>query len=138
MGFRDNLATGRVAFAPWPGPVGDLWPLIDIHAHPTRQDSSPIALMEGMSLGKPVVTTRIGGIHEIISHEETGLLIPPDDVEALTQSLARLLGDPAWAQRLGAAAQARHRAHYAPAVMARGQEAVYDTVWAHPARRSAR
>ncbi|MCB9764500.1 MAG: glycosyltransferase family 4 protein [Alphaproteobacteria bacterium] len=129
-----NQMEDRVAFVSYPGPIGDLWQLIDIHAHPTRQDSSPIALMEGMSLGKPVVTTLIGGIHEIITNEETGLLIDADDGEALYRSLRRLLGEPAFAARLGAAAKARHRKNHSQETMARNQEAVYDEVWAAPFR----
>ena len=115
----------RVRFVSWPGPVGDVWQIIDVHAHPTRRDSSPMALMEGMSLGRPAVTTKIGGIPEIVTNEETGLVIAPDDVDALAGALLRLLGDEALARRLGQAAHARYLARHQPATMARAIEALY-------------
>lgn len=126
-GLRD-----RVHFVSYPGPIGDVWQLIDVHAHPTRRDSSPMALMEGMSLGKPVVTTKIGGIEEIVTNEETGLVIAPNDVDALGTALIRLLSDEALARRLGQAAFARYQARHRPETMARAIERLYREVHADP------
>ena len=127
LGLQD-----AVRFVSWPGPIGDIWQLVDIHAHPTRQDSSPMALMEGMSLGRPAVTTRVGGIADIVEDGRTGFVLEPDDLDGLTRALGRLLDAPGLAAQLGAAAHDRFSAHHRPEVMARGIEAVYAQVHADP------
>ncbi len=64
-------------------------------------------LAEAMACGLPIVATNGGGFRELIEHERSGLLVARNDAGELTQGLTRLLGDPAGAQRLGAAARAR-------------------------------
>jgi glycosyltransferase involved in cell wall biosynthesis len=127
----------RVRLAPYPGPIGDVWPLVDIHAHPTLLDSSPIALLEGMSLGKPAVTTRVGGIHELVRDGETGIVLPPGDAGPLADALLRLLHRPEEAVRLGRNARARHRTGYTPQVMARRIEDLFEEVHGAPRGRVA-
>ena len=66
-----------------------------------------VVLVEALSFSRPVVASRSGGIVDVIRHEETGLLVPPADPEALARSIGRLLDDPALARRLGEAGR-RH------------------------------
>jgi glycosyltransferase involved in cell wall biosynthesis len=66
---------------------------MDVFAFPSRLEGSPNAVLEAMASGVPVVATRIGGVVDLIEHEETGLLVPPDDAEALSMAVDRLLGD---------------------------------------------
>jgi glycosyltransferase involved in cell wall biosynthesis len=54
----------------------------------------PVVLMEAMAAGVPVVATRIAGIPELVCDNESGLLVSPGDVDALTNAIRRLLGDP--------------------------------------------
>jgi len=72
-----------------------------------RQDGIPVSLMEAMALERPVVASALSGIPELVLHERSGLLIPPGDARALADALARLAGDPALRQRLGAAGRQR-------------------------------
>ena len=58
-----------------------------------------------MAAGKPIITSDIGAIPEIVRHEENGLLVSPGNVDELTGALSRLLGDGALSARLGATAQ---------------------------------
>lgn len=80
---------------------------IDALALPCRvapdgdRDGVPVALMEAMARGVPVVTTAVGGIGELVEDGRTGLLVPPDDPIALRASLARLAGDPRLRRALG-------------------------------------
>lgn len=129
----------RVRIAGWPGPIGDLWQVVEVHAHASYFDSLPIAITEGMSLGKPAVVTRVGGIPEMVLDGVTGIVVPPRDPGALARGLTRVLTDPAEARRLGEAARARWSEGYTPAVMARRLESLFtDLAGAKPApRRSA-
>jgi colanic acid/amylovoran biosynthesis glycosyltransferase len=69
-------------------------------------DGIPTVFMEAMATGRPVVSTAVSGIPELVRDGETGLVVPPDDPEALAAALARLAGDPALRRRLGTAARA--------------------------------
>lgn len=123
LGIAEN-----VRFTGYAGPIGDVWQLIDIHAHASLFDSLPNAIIEGMSLAKPAVVTSVGGIPEVVDHETTGLVVPPNDSEALAGGLLRLLGDDRFAHRLGTAAQMRYRERLRPEVMARALEALFRDV----------
>jgi glycosyltransferase involved in cell wall biosynthesis len=127
MVAREGLGD-RVRIISYPGSVGDIWSLIDIHAHPTLLDSSPIALLEGMSLGKPAVTTRIGGIHELVLNGETGLVLPPGDPETLANAILHLVQHPHEAERLGRNARSRYEQGYTPGIMAGRIEELFEQV----------
>ncbi len=73
---------------------------------PTRGDRtcSSLAAMEAMATGKPVVAYAVGGIPEIIRHEETGLLVNAEDADALARAVTRLLDDPRKLAEMGEAA----------------------------------
>ena len=107
----------RVRIVSYPGPVGDVWAAIDIHAHASLYDSAPIAIHESMALGLPAVLTRVGGIPDMVQHGVTALVVPPDDPEAFATALLRLLRDPDFAHRLGAAARGRHESNYRAEIM---------------------
>jgi glycosyltransferase involved in cell wall biosynthesis len=64
------------------------------------RDVLPVSLVEAMAAGVPVVTTPIGGIGELVRDGETGLLVEPDNAEAVADAVARLLRDPALCARL--------------------------------------
>jgi colanic acid/amylovoran biosynthesis glycosyltransferase len=77
-------------------------------SHPTRQgrrEGIPVALMEAMATGLPVVATAISGIPELVEDNVSGLLVPSGDAERLADALERLATDPALRARLGAAAR---------------------------------
>ena len=84
-----------------------------------------MAALEAMAAGKPVIASRIGGLAEVLVDRESGILVPPEDAEALAAALARLLDDPALRTRLGAAGQVRVTARYGIAAMAEGTLACY-------------
>jgi glycosyltransferase involved in cell wall biosynthesis len=67
------------------------------------RDGIPTVLIEAMAMEIPVVATRVSGIPELVRDGETGLLVDPDDPEALAQALARLLADGGLARRLAVA-----------------------------------
>jgi glycosyltransferase involved in cell wall biosynthesis len=72
---------------------------------PSYVEGMPMALLEAMSWGLPVIATPVGGVPEIVTHEVDGLLVPPGDVEALAAAVARLMSEPQLRERLGRAAR---------------------------------
>jgi len=61
---------------------------------PSRSEPFGIAIIEAMACEKPVISTKVGGIPEIIEHGRNGILIEPDDPKALTEALIMLIKDP--------------------------------------------
>jgi glycosyltransferase involved in cell wall biosynthesis len=78
------------------------------------QDALPLSVLEAMSLGRPLVATRVGGIPEMCRDGVDGLLVPPGDDAALAEALARLLGDAELRARLGTEGRNRVRGVFAP------------------------
>lgn len=74
---------------------------------PTHGESFGLVLAEAGAAGLPCVVTDVGGVAEVVKHNETGLVVPPGNQAALTLVLKRLLANPAWRERFGQAARAR-------------------------------
>ena len=60
-----------------------------------------MAVLEAMAYGLPVISTRVGGIPEVVVQGETGLLVSPGDVQALAAGISLLLRNPDLCQKLG-------------------------------------
>ena len=98
-------------------PFVEAWGIVQ-HARaaiiPLRSRETPcglVTLIGGMHLGKAQIVTDAAGAADYLSHEETGLLVPPRDAGAVAAAIRRLAGDPALTARLGAAAQAYAASH---------------------------
>jgi glycosyltransferase involved in cell wall biosynthesis len=93
--------------------VAELFRRADVVAAPSvptrdgRREGIPVALMEAMASGVPVVASRLSGIPELVEDERTGLLEPPHDAAALAQAIARLQADPGLRGRLAAAGRTK-------------------------------
>jgi glycosyltransferase involved in cell wall biosynthesis len=77
----------------------------DLFVFPTRGDCLPLAVMEALAAGLPVVTTTVGALPEAVTHGETGWIVPPDDPQALAEALTVLASDPGRRCRLSAQAR---------------------------------
>ena len=85
-----------------------------IYALPSHNEGLPMSVLEAMGAGLAVVTTPVGGIPDLITSGETGLLVPPGDIPALAAALTSLLDDPALRAQLGAAARRRVAQSFTP------------------------
>jgi mannosyltransferase len=80
---------------------------ISIYAFTSRNEGFGLTLLEAMAAGNAVVAARAGAADRVITDGDTGLLVPPGDVDALALALEPLLHDPAAAAAMGARARAR-------------------------------
>lgn len=79
----------------------------DIFVLPTYAEAMPISVMEAMAAGLPVISTAVGGIPEIITDGEEGILLPCGDAQALAENIALLASDPEKRMRMGKLAKKR-------------------------------
>lgn len=105
--------------------AGPYYGIADVAVLSSRTEGSPNALLEAMAAGVPAVATRVGGIPEIVTHEDSALLVEPGDVPALAQSIGRLLEDRPFAQRLAVRAGHLIRERYTPAERTRRLVEIY-------------
>jgi glycosyltransferase involved in cell wall biosynthesis len=106
--------------------IPDLLAAMDIFTIPSHSEGLCRALLEAMAAGLPVIASEVGGMPEVVRHEENGLLIPARDPEALGQAMLRLLADPEWAKALGDKAKAHVREHFSKDRMAKEINEIYD------------
>jgi glycosyltransferase involved in cell wall biosynthesis len=93
----------RVRFLGHRTDVPELMAAVDIVVHASiAPEPFGRVVVQGQLAGRPVIATRAGGVTEIVADGETGLLVPPADAPALAAAIARLVGDPALAERLAA------------------------------------
>ncbi len=90
--------------------VAELIASADILALPSFTENLPLSIVEAMASGLAVVATPVGAIRDIVRDGETGMLVQPGDVDALTAALTRLIGDRELRERMGAAGLKLHRA----------------------------
>jgi glycosyltransferase involved in cell wall biosynthesis len=78
----------------------ELLATLDLVVFSSRWEGLPVALLEALAMNRAVVATSVGGIPGLINHEQTGLLVPPGDPEALAHSILTLLRGPDFAQQV--------------------------------------
>jgi glycosyltransferase involved in cell wall biosynthesis len=109
---------------------------LDVAVLSSDYEGSPLSVMEYMAAGKPVVSTRVGGVPELVEHGVHGLLVEPRDPAALAAAIGRLLRDPADARRLGEQGRERQQRELSLDAMVRKIEHLYEELWlASPRRR---
>jgi len=121
LGIRD-----RVHFAGAAEDIRIPLALMDVFVFPSRwPEAFGLTLVEAMAAGKPVVATRIGAVPEIVRDGVDGLLFDPEDAQALTGALSRLIDDRSLAQGLARSAARRAREQFSAQQMAARVDQVY-------------
>ena len=92
--------------------VSSLLATADIFVLPSHNEGLPVAILEAMGAGLPVVATPVGAIPELVIANENGILVPPGSASALAGALAALIRNPELRIRLGNSARHRVERHF--------------------------
>jgi glycosyltransferase involved in cell wall biosynthesis len=87
--------------------IPEILSALDVFVLASLDEALPMAVLEAMAAGLPVVAAAVGGVPEIVGQEDTGLLVPPRDAPALASALIALARDPGRRHRLGTAGRQR-------------------------------
>lgn len=120
----------RVVFTGFRADVPELLNALDVFVLPSLWEGLPIALLEAMAVGVPVIASAVDGSAEVVQPGTTGLLIPPQDVPLLVEAMERLLETPPMARRLARAGLERVRRLYTLEAMVRSTERLYSELLA--------
>ena len=119
LGDRVLFAGARGFVAPW-------IEASDLLVLPSREEGLPVAPLEAMARGKPVVAARVGGSGEVVVDGLTGRLVPPEDPAALAAALSEMIGSPDLRSRFGSESLQRVRTEFSIQRMARDTLKLYD------------
>jgi glycosyltransferase involved in cell wall biosynthesis len=120
----------RVRTLGWTEDLSRVYATMDICALSSLNEGTPVALIEAMAAGKAVIATNVGGVPDVVKHEETGLLSPPGDAPALAAAMVRLAASPEDRRRMGAAGRQRAATRYSIDRLVDDIEALYQSALA--------
>jgi glycosyltransferase involved in cell wall biosynthesis len=120
----------RIHFLGSRSDVPELLAASDYFVLPSLWEGLPMALIEAMASGLPIVATAVSGTQQVMISGETGLLVAPGDTQALRAAMLALLSDPARAQAMGAAARRRVEACFSARKQAEEHSSLYRREWA--------
>lgn len=87
---------------------------LDVLVHPSLTEGTPNTIIEAMSMGLPIIATSVGGVPDLLARD-SGILVPPGDVVALTEAMHHLAVNPKLRESLGQAARDRYEQLFSPA-----------------------
>ena len=116
--------------------IPDVLAALDVAVLSSDYEGSPLALMECMEAGLPIVATAVGGVPDVVEDGVTGLLTPPRDPGALATAVSRLLADRELAERMGEAGRTRRRTVFTIDATTRAVESLYEELYAAKAAHS--
>ena len=115
----------HVHFAGHREDVGSLLSAGDLFTMPSVNEGMGLAIVEAMACSLPVVASRVGGIPEVVDDGITGILVPPDDADALAKACSELLLDADARTRMGSEGERRARSRYGIHTALENTAAVY-------------
>ena len=92
---------------------------------PSHAEGLPMAVIEALAYGVPIITTPVGAIPDFLAHDDSALFVPPGDADALAQSLQRLIASPGLQRRLRDRGREVFAQHFDVAEVARAFAAIY-------------
>jgi glycosyltransferase involved in cell wall biosynthesis len=124
----------RVRFLGFRRDIGEQLAAHELFLLISHWEGFPRSILEAMRAGLPVVASDVGGVRESVLQGQTGFVVPPQDVGALSARLETLLGDPGLRARLGAAGRRRYEQHFTFERMFEETLAVYSALTRRPLR----
>ncbi|HEX6788610.1 MAG TPA: glycosyltransferase family 4 protein [Gaiellaceae bacterium] len=109
----EQVAGENVSFLGHRDDIGALLAASDAFVLPSLFEGTPLSLLEAMAAGKAIVATAIAGVEELVHDDESALLVPPGDSDALAAALRRIVAEPELRARLGASARRRVETEFA-------------------------
>jgi len=125
---RLGIPKGRLLLTGFRADVGNILSAMDLYVQPSLSEGLPVALLEAMSFGIPVVATRVGGVHEVINGDRYGTLVPPGSSDSLFEALRGIVGDIATFRRKAEESVLHIREHFSLRTMARKYVGTYEKV----------
>lgn len=101
-----------VTFAGWCEDLPALYAAMDVLVLSSRNEGTPVAVIEGMAAGLPVVATAVGGVPDVVTHGATGILVESGSADQMAAAMLRLARDPEERRRLGLAGREVARARF--------------------------
>jgi len=108
--------------------VADLLAAADVFVMPSRKEGLGVAILEAMAMALPVVASAVGGIPESVEDGRSGILVPPDDPEALAAAFVHLARGPEEARAMGRRGRERVLTHFTMAGMAGRYADLYESM----------
>jgi glycosyltransferase involved in cell wall biosynthesis len=109
---RELGIADRVRFLGWRGDLQTIYGATDVFVLTSRNEGTPVALIEAMAAGVASVSTDVGGVRDVITGPDVGLLAPSEDAEALADAVMSLAHDPVRRTEVGRAARASVRERF--------------------------
>ncbi len=125
---------GRVQFLGWRGDVPHLMAALDVLLVPSLWEGFGLVILEAMAQRVPTIGSNVSAIPEIVVHGETGLLVPPEDIDRLIEALTLLMSDHGLRQHMGLMAEDRLEANFSESRMVDQTVALYDRLLANRKR----
>ncbi len=116
---------GRAALLGEQKEMGVFYRSLDLLVSASRQEGLPMAMLEGMACGLPVVATRVGEVPQVVAEGRTGFLVAPGSAEALAEAMAVLLSDPEKRAAFGSAGKDRIQTQFSAERMTQDYLDVY-------------
>jgi glycosyltransferase involved in cell wall biosynthesis len=127
--FRAEVAASglapRIKFLGWQRDVARVYAASDLTVLTSRNEGTPVALVESMAAAVPGVAFAVGGVPDVVDSSEVGVLVPASDVEALAARAVALLGDASARRIMGERARANVLARYGIDRLVRDVDALY-------------
>jgi N-acetyl-alpha-D-glucosaminyl L-malate synthase BshA len=120
LGLTDRLIVREKVHA-----IEDYLQIADVGLYTSDAESFCLSILEAMCFACPSVSTRVGGIPELVEDNESGLLVPVGDIAALAKALEALIHDEPRRRAIGRAAQVRARERFSADVIVPRYEALY-------------
>ena len=127
-----------VFFAGWQRETARIYADLDVVCLTSKNEGSPVVLIEAMAAGRPIVATRVGGVRDLMLGEgertagfevfANGILVPPDDPETVAGALRYLAERPSLRQAMGSAGQAFALKHFSKERLVQDIESLYESL----------